>query len=249
MGSPHKRLPAPLQTGKAPSREGKSSALPEGQETPLSQGSSWTVRFKELFHSGKRKAHVKIKSAGQRHGIPAPGARPSAPRAACSPQNPAASPPSVGTLAHAPALTSFLTEGSSSDRHRVGARAPSSPLCRIQSWISLPMPPKPHLEQSKRRYCWFSFPWLLCLQPLDPGPAALREEGCSCCPPWRWLKSDPTRKNISYRQQNQTKNKAAASEVPVPVPVRHLGAGGRRGREGSSWSRQRSESLCSIHAS
>lgn len=63
---PKNRLPAPLQTGKAPSGEGKSSALPEAQEAPLSQGSSWTVRFKELFHSGKRKARVKRKSAGQR---------------------------------------------------------------------------------------------------------------------------------------------------------------------------------------
>lgn len=33
--------------------------------------------------------------------------------------------------------------------------------------------------------------------------------------PRPWLKSDPAQKNISYRQQNQTKNKAAASEVPV----------------------------------
>lgn len=64
------RLPAPLQTGKAPSREGKSSALLEMQETPLSQGSSWTVRFKELFHSGKRKARVEKKSAGQCRGDP-----------------------------------------------------------------------------------------------------------------------------------------------------------------------------------
>lgn len=79
LGSPPNRLPAPLQTGKAPSGEGKSSALPEARETPLSQGSSWTVRFKELFHSGKRKARVKRKSAGQRRGIPAPGARHSAP--------------------------------------------------------------------------------------------------------------------------------------------------------------------------
>lgn len=78
-GFPPNRLPAPLQTGKAPSGEGKSSALPEARETPLSQGSSWTVRFKELFHSGKRKARVKRKSAGQRRGIPAPGARHSAP--------------------------------------------------------------------------------------------------------------------------------------------------------------------------
>lgn len=155
---PPKQAPSPTADSKAPSGEGKSSALPEAQGTPLSQGSSWTVRFKELFHSGKRKARVKRKSAGQRRGIPAPGARHSAPRAARSPQNPAASPPSAGTLAHAPALTSFLTEGSSSHRQWVGARAPSRPLCRIQSWIPLPMPPKPHLEQSKRRYCWFSFP-------------------------------------------------------------------------------------------
>lgn len=182
VGFPPKQAPSPTADSKAPSGEGKSSALPEAQETPLSQGSSWTVRFKDLFHSGKRKARVKRKSAGQRCRIPAPGARHSAPRAARSPQNPATSPPSVGTLAHAPALTPFLTEGSSSHRQWVGARAPSRPLRRIQSWIALPMPLKPHLEKSKRRYCWFSFPWPPCLQLLDSGPVALREEGCSCCP-------------------------------------------------------------------
>lgn len=162
-GFPPNRLPAPLQTGKAPSGEGKSSALPEAQETPLSQGSSRTVRFKELFHSGKRKARVKRKSAGQRGGIPAPGARHGTPRAARSPQNPAASPPSAGTPAHAPPSSQKDPPHTGTG---VGARAPSRPLCRIQSWIPLPMSPKPRLEQSKRRYCCFSF----LSPPTPPAP-------------------------------------------------------------------------------
>lgn len=83
--------------------------------------------------------------------------------------------PSTDLLPHRRILLTLV-------RHWVGARALSRPLCRIQNWISLPMPPKPDLEQSKRRYCWFFFPWPPCLQPLDSGPAALRDEGCSCCP-------------------------------------------------------------------
>lgn len=63
---PQNRLPAPLQTVKAPGGEGKSSALPAAQEIPLPQLSRQTVQFKELFHSGKRKAHVKRKSEGHR---------------------------------------------------------------------------------------------------------------------------------------------------------------------------------------
>lgn len=71
---PPKQAPSPTADSKAPSREGKSSALLEAQETPLSQGSSRTVRFKELFHSGKRKARVKRKVSGAALRIPAPGA-------------------------------------------------------------------------------------------------------------------------------------------------------------------------------
>lgn len=180
---------APPKTGSQPHCRqvrlpvGKGRAQPcrKPRKLPFPREAAGQYDSKSYFTVAKER-HVSRESqrgsaAGSRLQVPG-----SAPRAARSPQNPAASPPSAGTLAHAPELTPFLTEGSSSHRHWVGARAPSGPLCRIQSWIPLPMPPKPHLEQSKRHYCWFSFPWPLCLQPLDSGPAVLREEGCSCCP-------------------------------------------------------------------
>lgn len=232
VGVPPKQAPSPTADSKAPSGEGKSSALPEAQETPLSQGSSRTVRFKELFHSGKRKARVKRKSAGQRRGIPAPGARHSAPLS--PPQNPAASPPSAGTLAPAPALT----PSSQKDPPHTGSGwepgPHPDPFCRIQSWIPLFHAPKASSREKQETLLLVFLP----LAPVPPAPALWSRSpeggGMLLLSPRPWLKSDPARKNISYRQQNQTKNKAAASEVPVPVPARHLGAGGRRGREGSS---------------
>lgn len=126
--SPKNRLPAPLQTVKAPGRERKRSALPETQETPLPQRRSQTVRFKELFHSGKRKARVKRKSEGHCHRQLVRGGERGdpgstrlqpcqhllltprtqcAPRSLPLPKSPAASPPSTGTH-HLPHLPSPL---------------------------------------------------------------------------------------------------------------------------------------------
>lgn len=166
LGSPQTDPQPHCSQVRLPAGKGGAQPCRKPRKLPFAREAAGQYDSKSYFTVAKERHVSREKSAGQRRGIPAPGAS----RAARSPQNP----PSLrGDPGPAPALTPFLTEGSSSHRHWVGARAPSRPLCRIQSWIPLPMPPKPHLEQSKRRYCWFSLPsphrasspWILVLQP------------------------------------------------------------------------------------
>lgn len=204
MGSPQNRLPAPLQTGKAPSGEGKSSALPEAQETPLSQGSSRTVRFKELFHSGKRKARVKRKSAGQRRGIPAPGARQCAPSRPLSPK-----PCRISSLRGDPGPRPRTDPVP--HRRILLTQALGGSQGPIRTPLQDPeLDPPSHAPKASSRAKQETL--LLVFLPLAPVPPAPGLWSCSpqgggmlLLSPRPWLKSDPAQKNISYRQQNQTK--------------------------------------------
>lgn len=230
LGSPQNRLPAPLQTVRLPAGKGRAQPCWKPRKLPFPREAAGQYDSKSYFTVAKERHVSREKSAGQRRGIPAPGAQcalsfPLSPKP-CRISSLRGDPGPCPSTDHLPHRRILLTQALG------GSQGP------IQSPLQDPeLDPPSHAPKASSRAKQETL--LLVFLPLAPVPPAPGFWSCSpqgggLLSPRPWLKSDPAQKNISYRQQNQTKNKAAASEVPVPVPARHLGAGGRHGREGSS---------------
>lgn len=182
MGSPQTGSQPHCRQIRLPAGKGRAQPCQKPRKLPFPREAARQYDSKSYFTVAKERHVSKRKSAGQRCGILAPGAQLRAPRATRSPQNPAASPPSAGTPTHAPALTPFLTEGSSSHRH-----------CGSQGPIQIPLQdpeleppshaPKASSRAKQETLLLVFLPLALPMPPApDSGPAALTEEGSSCWP-------------------------------------------------------------------
>lgn len=202
-----------------PAEEGRAQPCRKPRKHPFPSKEARQYDSKSYFHSGKRKARVKIKSEGPgrrqpghgaRGGVPAlPTRSPTAPapharRTGC-PGKPA-SPPKpccISSFHRDPSPPaqeghpSALHRPSSSRSHRAGASGP----VQTRLWDPEPDPPSRAPGASSRAEQEKLLLFILPLTPtrVTPGPLSLvLPPPGSDAPigPWPWLKSDPAQKYI-----------------------------------------------------